>query len=323
VSAISIRNVRHTYGRVAAIDNVSFEVPESSIFGLIGPNGAGKTTTMRVICTLLLPSSGEVEVLGHSVRRAPQAIRRQLGYMPDTFGLYGELRVWEYLDFIARCYRLTSHERIGAIGDTLELVDLTAKRDSYVHSLSRGMLQRLALARTLLHDPALLVLDEPAAGLDPRARIELRELLRELQRLGKTILLSSHILSDLAEICSHVAILERGRLAVHGSLGDVLELVTGGRTIVIDLLAAAVPPGDAAALVPELQAVTVAAAGNRLVVRGQFPHDDAALAALLARLTATGLPVVGFREQGSDLEEAFLQHTQPLATGVDRAGNVS
>lgn len=314
MSAISIRNLSHNYGRLAAVDNVSLEVPEGSIFGLIGPNGAGKTTTLRVICTLLLPSSGDVLVLGRSVRTAPQAIRRQLGYMPDTFGLYGELRVWEYLDFIARCYRLTQDERHSAIADTLELVDLTAKRDSYVHSLSRGMMQRLALARTLLHDPALLVLDEPAAGLDPRARIELRELLRELQRLGKTIVLSSHILSDLAEICSHVAILERGHLAVQGSLSDVLALVSGGRTVVVDLLASAIPHSDVAALVPELLAVTVTAAGNRLVLRGQFPHDDAALAALLARLTASGLPVVGFHEQRSDLEEVFMHHTQPLST---------
>ena len=313
MSAISIRNLRHYYGRLIAVDNVSFEVPEGSIFGLIGPNGAGKTTTLRVICTLLLPSAGDVEVLGRYVRTAPQAIRRQLGYMPDTFGLYSELRVWEYLDFIARCYSLTLDERRSAIDDTLDLVDLTAKRDSYVHSLSRGMMQRLALARTLLHDPALLVLDEPAAGLDPRARIELRELLRELQRLGKTILLSSHILSDLAEICSHVAILERGHLAVQGSLGEVLSLVAGGRTVVIDLIASAQLPTDIAALVPELRASSMTAAGNRVVLRGQFSDDDAALAALLARLTTAGLPVVGFHEQRSDLEEVYMTHTQPLA----------
>ena len=312
-NAITVRNLRHSYGRLVAVDNVTLNVPAGSIFGLIGPNGAGKTTTLRVICTLLLPSAGEAYVLGQSVRAAPQAIRRQLGYMPDTFGLYGELRAWEYLDFYARCYGLTTATRDAAVRDTLELVDLTAKRDSYIYGLSRGMVQRLALARTLLHDPSVLVLDEPAAGLDPRARVELRELLRELQRLGKTILVSSHILADLAEICSHIAILERGRLAVQGSLSQVLAQVAGGRTIVIELLATGAALPSAAELLPELQAATVTAEGSRVLCRGQFYHDDAALAALLARLVATGVPVIGMREEQSGLEEVFMRHTQPAA----------
>ena len=312
-SAISIRNLEHRYGRSTALHDLSVEVPEGSIFGLIGPNGAGKTTTLRVICTLLVPSAGDVDVLGQSVRSSPLLIRRQLGYMPDTFGLYGELRVWEYLDFYARCYALPANQRIAAIRDALELVDLTARRDAYVHGLSRGMVQRLALARTLLHDPAILVLDEPAAGLDPRARIELRELLRELQRLGKTILLSSHILADLAELCSHVAILERGRLAVHGSLDDVLGQVAGGRTIIVEVLGA-LPPAPIVGLVPEITSATVTSTGERTVLQGQFRDDDRALAALLARLVAAGLPVVSLREQRSGLEEVFMQHTGPVAS---------
>jgi ABC-2 type transport system ATP-binding protein len=315
-NAVTIRHLRHRYGRFLAVDDISFDVPEGSIFGLIGPNGAGKTTTLRVICTLLLPSSGEVEVFGQSVLAAPRAIRRQLGYMPDTFGLYGELRVWEYLDFFARCYGLAAEARDDAIRDTLDLVDLAARRDSYVRGLSRGMVQRLGLARTLLHDPMILVLDEPAAGLDPRARIELRQLLRELQRLGKTILLSSHILADLAEICSHIGILERGRLAVQGSLAEVLNQVAGGRTVIIELLSTSVPPLNLEQLLPELapelQNVTVTREGDRLQCRGQVQQDDPALAALLARLVAAGLPVVGFREQSSGLEDVFMQHTGPL-----------
>jgi len=312
-SAVSVRSLCHRYGRFTAVDDISFEVPEGSIFGLIGPNGAGKTTTLRVICTLLLPSAGDALVLGQSVRSAPQTIRRRLGYMPDTFGLYGELCVWEYLDFYARCYALSPDTRREAIRDTLELVDLRARREDYVHSLSRGMMQRLALARTLLHDPTVLVLDEPAAGLDPRARGELRELLRELQRLGKTILLSSHILADLAEICSHVAILERGRLAVVGSLDDVLGHVSGGRVIIVEFLNMETPPGALAALLPELTALSVTTAGDRLLVKGQFREDDRALAAMLARLVAAGMPVVGMREQRLGLEEVFMQHTEPLA----------
>jgi len=313
MSAISVRNLRHCYESFTAVDDVSFDVPEGSIFGLIGPNGAGKTTTLRVICTLLLPSGGDALVLGHSVRAAPQAIRRRLGYMPDSFGLYGELRVWEYLDFYARCYDLSAEARREAIRDSLELVDLTARRDGYVHSLSRGMIQRLALARTLLHDPSILVLDEPAAGLDPRARGELRELLRELQALGKTILLSSHILADLAEICSHVAILERGRLAVHGSLNDVLGQVAGGRVIMIEILAVNTAVATLIGLMPELTAIKVRMADGRVLIVGDFLADDRALATLLARLVAAGLPVVGMREQRLGLEDVFLQHPEPLA----------
>jgi ABC-2 type transport system ATP-binding protein len=310
--AVSIRNLGHRYGRSTALDHVSFDVPEGSIFGLIGPNGAGKTTTLRVICTLLLPSDGDVTVLGQSVRTSPLTIRRQLGYMPDTFGLYGELRVWEYLDFYARCYDMAADLRVAAIRDALELVDLSPRRDAYVHGLSRGMVQRLALARTLLHDPAILVLDEPSAGLDPRARIELRELLRELQSLGKTILLSSHILADLAEVCSHVAILERGRLAVHGRLDEVLGRVSGGRTVILEVLAPLLAT-DAATLVPELYALTVTTAGERTVVQGQFRDDDRALTGMLARLVTAGVPVVSLREQKTGLEEVFMQHTDPLS----------
>jgi ABC-2 type transport system ATP-binding protein len=317
-NAVSIRHLHHRYGRFVAVDDVSFDVPAGSIFGLIGPNGAGKTTTLRIICTLLVPTSGEVHVLGRSVQAAPQAIRRQFGYMADSFGLYGELRVWEYLDFFARCYGMPAETRNAAIRDTLDLVDLTAKRESYVQGLSRGMVQRLALARTLLHDPTILVLDEPAAGLDPRARVELRHLLRELQRLGKTILLSSHILADLTEICSHIGILERGRLVVQGSLSDVLSQVAGGRTIIIEFLPSADLQSGSderlLALAPELRDVTVTQEGDRLRCRGQFNQDDPALAALLGRLIQAGLPVVGFHDQNSGLEEVFMQHTAPLAT---------
>ena len=311
--AISVRSLGHRYGRYTALDHVSFDVPEGSIFGIIGPNGAGKTTTLRVICTLLLPSAGEVNVLGQSVRTSPLTIRRRLGYMPDTFGLYGELRVWEYLDFYARCYGLAANLRVVAIRDALELVDLAPRREAYVHGLSRGMVQRLALARTLLHDPAVLVLDEPSAGLDPRARIELRELLRELQRLGKTILLSSHILADLAEVCSHIAILERGRLAVHGPLDDVLGHVAGGRAVILEVLAT-LTVTDAATLAPELHSLTLTTAGERTILHGQFHDDDQALAGLLARLVTAGVPVVSLREHKSGLEEVFMQHTDPLTS---------
>lgn len=312
MSAISVRSLRQRYGKVTALDDVSFEVPEGSIFGLIGPNGAGKTTTIRVICTLLVPTAGDALVMGQSVRSAPLEVCRLLGYMPDVFGLYGELRVWEYLDFYARCYGLEPPARQSAITDVLELVDLTARRDGYVRGLSRGMAQRLGLARTLLHDPAILILDEPAAGLDPRARIELRELLRELQRLGKTILLSSHILADLSEICSHIAILEHGRLAVQGELAEVLARVSGGRTILVDVLDTELRLEQLNALLPEFDQIRLAPVQGRLRVQGIFSGDDQALAAVLARLVANNLAIVGFQEEASDLETVFMQVTQSV-----------
>lgn len=313
MSAIVLRDFCQRYGRFTAVDTISLHVETGAIYGLVGPNGAGKTTTMRVICTLLAPTSGEVYVNGYAVHEDPRAIRRSLGYMPDAFGVYGELHVWEYLDFYARCYGIAQVARQQTIGDVLALVDLGPQQHHYVQSLSRGMRQRLALARTLLHDPSLLVLDEPAAGLDPRARIELRELLRELQRIGKTILLSSHILADIAEICSHVAILERGRLVAHGPMAEVLSRVHGGRLLVIELLGADELPPDFAQRFPELEQVAAAQEGVRTIVRCHFRGDDAALAAVLGRLVTIGLRVVSFREERSDLEALFMQVTEPLS----------
>ena len=313
MSAIVLREFSQHYGRFTAVDNISLHVETGAIYGLVGPNGAGKTTTMRVICTLLAPTSGEVYVNGYAVNDDPRAIRRTLGYMPDAFGVYGELHVWEYLDFYARCYGMVPEARQQTIADVLALVDLGSQQHHYVQSLSRGMRQRLALARTLLHDPSLLVLDEPAAGLDPRARIELRELLRELQRLGKTILLSSHILADIAEICSHVAILERGRLVVHGSMAEVLSRVRGGRLLVIELRGTIELPPEFAQHFPELQQLTATREGDRTILRCHVVGDDTALAGILGRLVTAGVPVVAFREERSDLEALFMQVTEPLS----------
>ncbi len=189
---------------------------EGEIFGLVGPNGAGKTTTLRILATLLVPDGGDAEIAGVSVRRNPNDVRRVLGFMPDSFGVYDDMKVWEYLDFFARCYGIPADRRRRMIGDLLDLVDLGPKRDTYVQGLSRGMQQRLCLAHTLVHDPQVLLLDEPASGLDPRARVELRELLRELRTLGKTILVSSHILPELEELCTSVAIIDRGQVLAHG-----------------------------------------------------------------------------------------------------------
>ena len=312
--AIAIQNLSHRYGSVVAVDHLSLEIPEGAVYGLIGPNGAGKTTTIRSICTLLVPTSGDVLVQGLSIRRDARSIRPALGYMPDNFGLYDELRVWEYLDFFARCYAIAPAVRATTIPEVLELVDLSGKHDAYVAGLSRGMRQRLAIARTLLHDPSILILDEPAAGLDPRARIELRELLRELRRLGKTILLSSHILSDLAEICTHVAIVDRGRLVVDGPLSEVLSRVQGGRTLHIEVLG----PWDAARQlleslprVRDVRSEEQESGRTRLVC--QLSGDDGDQIAVLARLVSDGIPVATFREETANLEEVFMRLTAPFS----------
>ncbi|MCA9908948.1 MAG: ABC transporter ATP-binding protein, partial [Anaerolineae bacterium] len=198
---IETRDLVKKFGNFTAVNGLSLEVPSGSIYGFVGPNGAGKTTTMRMLTTLTRPTSGQAWVNGHSVTEEARAVRRAIGYMPDEFGVYDDMRVWEYLDFFAACYDIPEIERKKLIDDLLALVDLSHRRDDMVDKLSRGMKQRLSLARTLAHDPSVLILDEPASGLDPRARVEIRELLVELARMGKTIFFSTHILADVSEIC--------------------------------------------------------------------------------------------------------------------------
>lgn len=213
---IETKDLKKRYGKFDAVNGLSLEVPAGSIYGFVGPNGAGKTTTMRMLTTLTRPTAGQAWVAGHSVTQEPRAVRRAIGYMPDEFGVYDDMRVWEYLDFFAACYDIPESNRRRLIDDLLELVDLSHRRDDMVDKLSRGMKQRLSLARTLAHDPSILILDEPASGLDPRARVEIRELLVELSKMGKTIFFSSHILADVSEICTHIGIIEAGQMVAQG-----------------------------------------------------------------------------------------------------------
>jgi ABC-2 type transport system ATP-binding protein len=220
---IQIRGFTKRYDQFIAVDHLDLDIEKGDVFGFIGPNGAGKTTTIRFLCTLLKPTSGMATINGYSVTKQVDDVKRSIGFMPDTFGLYDGMKVWEFLDFFATAYGLPRTKRKALIDDVLQLVDLTTKRDTLVNGLSRGMQQRLCLAKTLVHDPPVLILDEPASGLDPRARVEMKALLKELQKMGKTILVSSHILPELADFCNKIGIIERGKLLASGPVQDVIR----------------------------------------------------------------------------------------------------
>jgi ABC-2 type transport system ATP-binding protein len=299
------------YNGTLAVAGLDLAVEQGEIFGLVGPNGAGKTTTLRMLATLLRPSAGGAEIDGWSITRNPDEVRRVLGFMPDVFGVYDDMKVWEYLDFFARCYGLPAAARRRMIADLLELVDLADRRDDYVQTLSRGMEQRLCLAHALVHDPKVLLLDEPASGLDPRARVELRELLRELRSLGKTILISSHILPELEELCTSLAIVDRGQVLAQGRMADIERRLRFGAVLRVRLLL----EGDALEAARDRFATDRDVASASLLEDGTielgFRGDDASIARLLAESVAAGLPVVSFARAASDLEELFLQVTAP------------
>ena len=310
---IRISNVRKSYRSVDALRDFCLEIPQGAIFGLIGPNGAGKTTLLRILAALIPPTSGEVWFDDEEVSRAPRVIQRKVGYMPDFFGVYPDLTSAEYLEFYAGISGIARQKHARIINDLLELVDLTSKRDALVETLSRGMKQRLCLARALVHDPDILLLDEPASGLDPRSRVELRELLKTLQGMGKTIVISSHILLEMAEMCSDVAIMQAGRLVVAGSVEQVYQRIKKGRQLEIRVLTRA---EDAKQLLKDLPDVNevVNDAGN--LISAEFTGDDSALHATLAKLITEGIPVISFapRSGGSLLEEIFMSITEGMTS---------
>jgi ABC-2 type transport system ATP-binding protein len=297
---IRTTDLRKRFGRTVALDGVDLEIPERSIYGFIGENGAGKTTTLRILATLELPDSGVAEVGGYDVTRRRVEARRLIGYMPDFFGVHEGLKTREYLRFYAGLQGLRGPHVSTLCGNLLELVDLAHKRDAYVDTLSRGMQQRLCLARALIHDPHVLLLDEPASGLDPIARAELRELLRELGRMGKTILLSSHILAEIAGLCTHVGLLAGGRMLRQGSIREVVDGHGQGGYILRVL-----SDSQRALEILETEAVTALSAHDGEIRFRVEPGPEAAAIALAA-VTAAGIPVAHFSESPRDLEAAFL-----------------
>lgn len=303
---LRVEGLQKQFGSFQAVREMNFALEPGSIFGFVGPNGAGKTTTMKMIATLLKPSAGSIYVGDVNAVTHPEEARRQMGYMPDFFGVYDDLKVTEYMEFYADCYHVPRAGRDGLIGDLLELVSLSHKKESYVDVLSRGMKQRLCLARCLIHDPSVLLLDEPASGLDPRARVEMRELLQELHRMGKTILVSSHILAELSEMCTHIGIVDNGRLAVAGRVDEVLRRA-GAR--VMEVRVAGHQAEAAVATARTVPGVTDAVAEDGGLCRVTVDGDEEAVAALLAALVREGLPVIHFAEVHSKLEDLFMSIT--------------
>ena len=302
---LEVRGLCKEYGGLRAVNGVSFQLHPSDVFGFIGSNGAGKTTTIRMLATLLEPTSGTATLNGADILRDPMEVRRQIGYMPDFFGLYDDVKVWEYLDFFATIYRVPVRERPKIIDDVLELTNLTVKKDAFVQTLSRGMQQRLCLARCLVHDPALLLLDEPASGLDPRARSELKELIAELGRMGKIVIVSSHILPELAGFCNTVGIIERGQLLAFGPVQEIVRDLQSAREITVRLLERTAEAAEFISV--RAGVVNVRSEGDRVITEFQGSPDEQA--ALLASLIQAGYRVIDFTEQAVDLEDVFLKLT--------------
>lgn len=306
MSFVEVRDLWVDYGDVHAVRGISFDIPRGEVFGFIGPNGAGKSTTMKVLATLLMPTHGEVRIGGIDVPRNPMEIRKRIGYMPDFFGVYEDLSSEEYLHFYAAAYRVPRQQRNRLIDDVLALTDLSDKKLAAVETLSRGMKQRLALARVLLHDPEVLLLDEPASGLDPRARIEVRELLKELKAMGKTILISSHILHELAQLCTRIGIIEQGRIVTEGSLEDIYHNLGLLRVIHIQITNLTEELTEQIRRIPGVEDVEVQV--DRLAVR---LHDDqTSVEDLLARLHSLDARVRMYQPEAMDMETAFMKLTQ-------------
>jgi ABC-2 type transport system ATP-binding protein len=317
--AIDVEGLSAWYGHTQAVRRLSMRVPHGSVFGLVGPNGAGKTTTIRTLATLQKPGAGSVFVDGIDVAANPAGVRERIGYLPDFSGVYESLTVVEYLDFSGAIHQIPARRRTRLIDELLELVGLTERRGDALGSLSRSMKQQLALARCLIHDPQILLLDEPAAGMDPQARLDLREILLELARLNKTILISSHVLAELAEICSHVGVLRNGELIAEGPLDETIRTALPGVELRVRLLGDGSAQASALGIVAAHPACRIDAddsggrnelhdhGGSGLEIRVEFSGGERDLAEILSRLVGAGLEVVEFSVERPTLEDVFLE----------------
>lgn len=304
--AVQTTDLTRMYGNMVALSSLTLTVNRGDLFGFIGSNGAGKTTTLRILATFLAPSGGKAEVLGHNVVHDADRVRHIIGYMPDFFGVYKDMEVTEYLDFFGACYKIPAVQREKTVNDVLELVGLTEKKGALIGALSRGMQQRLGLARVLIHDPQLLLLDEPASGLDPRARIEMMAILQELQRLGKTIIISSHILSELQTLCNRVAIIEKGKLIYSGPVQGVREQMSSGQVYWIKV--GSDPMAAIALLKARPEVSEVEQVDGQMKVTCTGPETDPSV--LAEALVRGGVKLTGLWEDEVGLEEVFMRVTR-------------
>ena len=307
---IELKNFGKDYGDFTAVGALDLEIKEGEMFGFIGPNGAGKSTTIRFLATLLRATRGDGSVNGYSVSGDPMNVRRSVGYMPDNFGVYDGMKVWEFLDFFAVAYQIGRTQRKQVIRDVLELLDLTHKRDDFVNGLSRGMKQRLCLAKTLVHDPPVLILDEPASGLDPRARIEVKALLKELRQMGKTILISSHILTELADCCTSIGIIERGQMLMHGPIEDVYQRIRGN--VVIKARIGDQLQKGLSIIRSNLNVRDVQVDGEFVTI--EFAEGQHQQAELLAALVSHQVEVKSYAEKEPTLEDVFMMVTKGIVS---------
>ena len=306
IPAVQTFGLTRLYGNITALDKLDLTVNKGDLFGFIGSNGAGKTTTLRILATFLAPSAGTAQILGRDLLKEADAVRHVIGYMPDFFGVYKDMEVTEYLDFFGACYKIPTAQREKTVNDVLELVGLTDKKGALIGALSRGMQQRLGLARVLIHDPQLLLLDEPASGLDPRARIEMMAILQELQRLGKTIIISSHILSELQTLCNRVAIIEKGRLIYSGAVQGVRDQVSQGKVVWVRVSTEHTQAIDLLKARQEIAEVAVVD-GELKVTLADPDIEHSIVADILVR---GGTKLIELREDKVGLEEVFMRVTR-------------
>lgn len=302
---IEILNLHKQYGKFTAVNNLSFKIEKGSIFGFVGPNGAGKTTTMKIMAGLLGATSGKISIEGKDALADRNLLKEKIGYMPDFFGVYDNLKVSEYMDFYAGTYYIPYHEREELIDNLLEIVDLSHKKDFYVDALSRGMKQRLCLARSLIHDPEILILDEPASGLDPRARIEMKEILKQLSAMGKTIIISSHILPELAEMCTEIGIIDKGVMKAQGTVFQIMRMLNKKRVLYVK------PLNNMELLLEILkeQPSVTDVKPNQDTIEIGFEGENNDVASLLNTIITKGVPVLSFSEKEGNLEELFMEIT--------------